>query len=464
MTNTRSNSALVVSQQILAVLGGRSVTEAFRSEPEEMETSIAIGAAMMLSFAVVVTGQTLFLNSVPAFAPHAHLGGWLLGLLFVLVYRLIVRAMEVAGSVGKLMLFLIGGVIAGINTLMAGHELVLKVFEPQMNEQLVLNGNQSVDVYTREMNERLGLGNKVAEHDALRVRTAELRTALASRDPRTEQLAGQAVACRSEASALLARLPDRDSDRYARAIQVLLDKRRGCQRLEAESKAAQYLHEQRVQTELDDANASLRAATARLESARSTLTNEMNDKAPVLRQSAQQGFARHEALWQAAARGRVPLWAVAGLMAAALLVESLGMWLKVLLRQDVAAQERSLMALDLHEELQRRDTYGRAFHREVSPQLGKLARDDAMGPRGQDMAGIVGDEWQAQTATRAYARARDRVFRAYGVRRPTRHTHSHAGRQREDLPQPHRMMGAMTSLFTRMQNSFNRPHRQATQP
>lgn len=450
---------------LLAFLGGRSLAEAAHSEPEEMEASIAIGLAMLASFAIVVTGQTLFLNSIPAFEPHASLGGWLLGLLFLIIYRLIVRALEVAISVGKLLLLLVGTVFAGVNTLMASHEVVLKVFEPQVSEQVVLKGNRSVDDYQQAMDKRLGLGALGSTHQSLDERVTELRQALLTRDPKAEQFAQQAGTCRSQASRQLANLPDRESDRYQRSLQVLREKRRDCTRLEADGMAAQRAHVARTETELKAVEDERRAIKTRLERARTTLDSEMAEKAPVLRQSAEQGFARHPALWEAVKAGSVPGWAVVGLMAATLLLEGLAVLLKVAFRLDPAALERKLVAQDVHEELFLKQAYGNVFHHHARDQVEKKAMEDAQGTAGQELASVVGHEWTTQSAARNYERARKRVFQAYDAR-PPRSRASRAPSDRPDrephLPQPHRMMGAMTRLHEGMRSLMQRREQSAS--
>ena len=325
----------------LAMLGGRSFEEMAGRRAGECDKSVLVGLMCLVSIGIVFAGQWLFWRNV------AHVGDaalWVaaaIAALFLVMYRVLLRAMETMGRVKKVLLLAPLAVLMGVTALVAGHELPLLAFKPQVEEQARLGAARGVTAYAGAVETSLGLpqlrqdsgelGRAVAAAQTERSRIPELVT----------KLQQQAQACDKEAKHLHASIPaDTNASGWADAHKGWLNKHNACGKLSRQAGAELAHHQARVDEQLLGLKQSLSKTRKALDEATTRHEDTLQRDTPTLTASATTGFARHTALWAAVAAGTVPAWAAYGLMVAVLVIDALSFLLKLLMPDDTAGTDR----------------------------------------------------------------------------------------------------------------------------
>ncbi len=350
-----------------AFLGGRSLKEAGEHEAHELSTSIAIGVANMLSSCIILAGQYLFWLNIPTTAPAASWIASGLCVIYTSFYRLLIRASEVMGGFGKSVVFACGGTLVMVNAMLAGHELVLIPFAPQVAEMVTLNGSRNVGMLRTSVETAKGLGPL---RDQAKQQSEEVNAARALMDTvpeRVKSLGQEADQCERQAQAMQRQLPPEESDTYATARAQWAAAAGRCRNLRNQAAVALREHLAETQAALRQAQQKKARADASLGKAQGELDDTIQRAAPVLQTAAASGFARHAALWDTVREGKIPLWAAIGLMAVALVLEGAGFFLKFLLPADAPSHARFADAQSLALEAAIEKAFMKAMRKQVAP-------------------------------------------------------------------------------------------------
>jgi hypothetical protein len=325
----------------LAALGGRSFHETRERTAVECEKSISVGLLCLVSVATIFAGHALFWRSfehTAAFAPQIAAG---VALVFALLYRIALRTMETMGSGSKALVLGSLGTVMLVNAALAGHELVLYAFKPQVEEQAKLGAAQRLTTYSSTLEASLGL-------PILRASAGDLDKAFAHAAAERERVPGevqqlreQMRSCEAIARRLRANIPyDPQAPDWAAAHEGWRAQRSRCNALEQRANQELARHRDRWNQELASVDGARATARKSLQHAVTSHSETIQRDKPLLIASATSGFARHSALWQAVASRRIPLWAAAGLMFIVLLVDAFSFIVKLLARDDAATTDR----------------------------------------------------------------------------------------------------------------------------
>ena len=336
----------------LAMLGGRSAAELRAHGPADCDKSVLVGVLVVLSVAIIGVGHYLFWRNFPSAAPWAAHIAMGVAAVFCVVYRIALRALELMGPFAKAIVLVLLLGLMGVNAMLAGHELVLFAFGPQVEGQAKLSAAKGVTAYASAVEGSLGLPQ-------MRVRSTELDKAIGvimterARIPDNVQLLQQqAKVCDAEALRLLALVPkERGAPGYTVAYRAWWERRARCKSLSQQAARELTLHQARLDEQLAGLNHSRQRAVKSLDEATTQQQDALKRDTPTLTASATTGFARHGALWAAVAAGSIPAWAAYGLMFAVLALDSFSFLIKLLLRHDraTAARIRQAAADDLHD-------------------------------------------------------------------------------------------------------------------
>jgi Domain of unknown function (DUF4407) len=351
-----------------AFLGGRSWGEIKAcTDARSMDGSILIGVASAVSTVIIFGGQWLFWLSIPSTAAWAPLIAGVLTLVYVLFYRTIIRASEVVRA--KWLLFLMAFWMAGVNALLVGHELVLLPFAPQVQAMTLELGDDSVNQLRSKAASSLGLEGLRSDLKLARDAESDARERLNTVPPAIEQQQAQAKTCDQQAARMRANLPDPENPGYETALQNWRVKRSQCGQLNKAARDALNQHQQQAAADLQIATAQVQTTNTRFDKAQNQIDGTVTTAQPVLSASASTGFGRHEALWAAVNKGTIPGWAAYGLMSIVLILELLGVLLKLVLPTDEAAAARAEHALSTATMARCEQAFTRAFAAQIQPAI-----------------------------------------------------------------------------------------------
>ena len=106
----------------LAMLGGRSWAELRDRPAADFDKSVTVGMLCALSVTIIFFGHLLFWSNFRTVAAWSGAVAAGVALVFLLIYRSALRAMETMGGFSKtLVLAILGGLMA-VNAVLAGHE------------------------------------------------------------------------------------------------------------------------------------------------------------------------------------------------------------------------------------------------------------------------------------------------------------------------------------------------------
>ncbi len=388
-----------------AFMGGRSWDEvASCIHSKAMDSSIAIGIGGVLSAAIIMFGQTLFWKSIPSTAPVAVPVALVLTTVYTLFYRLVIRASEVAGGIGKVVLTGAAFCLAGVNALLAGHELVLLPFAAQVEEMTVHLGNSQVDAMRSQTESSLGLGNLRERAQRAQQDEGDARERLNTVPAPILEQQRQAQACDQQALRMRATLPEPESPGRDRAVTAWREQRRECAKLNASARSALNAHRAEASERLESAAMRRRAVSQKLTEAERHSDEAVENAAPILTASATTGFGRHEALWAAVKADKVPAWAAFGLLLVALLLEGAGLLLKLILPKDEATYARLIDVRIIQAVGNSELAYARAYEAQIKPAMvAQAAQTQAAAER--MVRGTLGPSMNTRFAADQFARA-----------------------------------------------------------
>lgn len=325
----------------LAWYGGRALAELRERDAGECDTSIAVGLLGLVSIGIIFAGHLLFWSHMPHTASAALLIAAFIAALFAALYRVLLRVMEVMHWVARSVMLSVVAVVMGVNAALAGHELVLLAFKPQVEAQAKLSAAKGQTQYATAVEESLGL-------PGLRGRTKQLDDAIAAANAErrrvpedVQSLQRQAQACDATAANLRARVPtDPEDPGHASALGQWREQRGRCQALTARAERLLADHRAQQDTELSRLGSLRQSAAQSLAEASASHDAKITRDRPALSEAATTGFARHDALWAAVEARRIPAWAAYGLMFVALALDAFSFLVKLLAREDAATADR----------------------------------------------------------------------------------------------------------------------------
>jgi len=310
----------------------------------------------------------------------------------------------VAGGIGKMVLTGAAFSLAGVNALLAGHEVVLIPFDAQVREMTVHLGSSQVDAMRSQTESSLGLG-------ALRERTQQARQDEVDARERLNTVPApileqqqQAQPCDQRAQRMRAALPELESPGRDRAVTAWREQRRECAKLNASARSALNAHRAEASERLEAAAKRQRAISQKLTEAEHQTEEAVAKTAPIMTASATTGFGRHEALWAAVKAGKVPAWAAYGLMLVALCLEGAGLLLKLILPKDEATYARLVDVRIIQAVGNSELAYARAYQAQIKPAMvAQAAQTQAAAER--MVRGTLGPSMNTRFAADQFARA-----------------------------------------------------------
>lgn len=400
----------------LALLGGRNLDQLQGRGASDCGKSIVVGLLFIVSMFIIALGHWLFWQNLPATADHAvAVAAAVTGVLGVM-YLVALRCLDAMGGAARVLVTALLGCIMVVNALLAGHELVIVAFAPQVQAQGRVLATSGIDSHASALERSLGLpglrqqlGQTDAAGTAARAERARLPEAVV-------QLQQQADACDASARALQARVPpDADAPGYLPARQAWRQQQARCGTLRKQSAQELAQHHARLDKHLAElADARSRQSKA-LQQADAEHRSTMDQDKGTLTTSATTGFARHHALWAAVDAGTVPHWAVLGLMLLVFLGDCFCFVIKLLVPDDNATADArqeadSQRLLDrLHVAVLQRQR--QLLRQAVRSQDAELQSDlqrlvaDAVGPALVHGAGVQAFTKAARRQRRAHAAA-----------------------------------------------------------
>lgn len=367
----------------LAAVGGRSFDDMRGRSAGDCDKSVAVGLMCLVSVAIIFAGHWLFWRNFPHVADIALTVAACIAVLFAVMYRVALRCIETMGGLGKTLM--LGTLLAlmGVNAMLAGHELVLLAFSPQVEAQAILGAARGVTAYATAVETSLGLPQ-------LRNNSNELDKAVAAAQAErgripdlVQQLQQQGRACDAKAAQLQSRIPpELDDPGRAAAWSNWREQRARCSALANQAGAALAQHLAQADKQLASLGQSRGKVRTLLDEANTQHEDTLKRDTPTLTASATTGFARHNALWAAVAAGTIPAWAAFGLMFGVLALDGFSFLIKLLARDDAATTDRIQAAgtdgiyNHLHAVMlrQQRSLTRQATGAPVPSMLGRLAR------------------------------------------------------------------------------------------
>lgn len=352
----------------IAFMGGRSWGEIMDcDQTKAMDSSIQIGVGAVVSAVIIFFGQRLFWQSIPSTAEWATPLAWVLTLVYAFFYRLLIRASEVTHVVGKAILASLGFCLAGVNAMLAGHELVLLPFGPQVQEMMALTATQNVGNLRSETENALGMGHLRQDTQQARTDATQARQRLQTVPVDVQALQKQAENCLQQSQRMQATMPEPEAAHYATSFAQWGEQRKRCVALQRTTDQTLAQHRAQAQKDLAAANLRQQAADQKLAQAQTESDTVVGGAAPALTQSATTGFGRHKALWAAVDAGKIPAWAAYGLMLVALMLEAAGLLLKWVLPKDESTYARVAETRITSAMGEGELAYTQAFRRQIKP-------------------------------------------------------------------------------------------------
>ena len=406
----------------LAVLGGRGLDQLRDRRAGECGKSISVGLLYLLSVGVILAGHWLFWSHLPQTADHAAAVAVGVALAVAAIYFVALRSLDTMGAFGRSTMLLLLVAMMLVNALLAGHELVLLAFTPQVEEQARRAAARGVGSYADLVGNSLGVpGMRQAVGDLDRA-LADTRSDRDRLPDTVRQLQRQQAECEARARTLQAQVPaDADAPGATEAWRAVRQQRQQCAALRQQAAAALQQHLAEAESRLAELNKARSRKSKALDEADDQQRSTVQRDTPTLTASATTGFARHQALWSAVHADTVPGWAVVGLMFLVLLADGFSFAVKILVHDDAATIDARRDAdTDLvHSRLQAllaRRQLGllRRVVRECEPalqtDLHALATTALMPAMAQAQTGRA-----FETASRSQARAHQHARRSGGV-------------------------------------------------
>lgn len=296
----------------LAWLAGRSWAEMDGKETNQFKSSIIIGGLFLVTSIVVSCGHWLFWSHLPS-TTNFPIWPTLATVIIALgVYRVAMVALENAGR-SRIAWYGVLGIIAGGNTVFAGHEVAIYMFESEVNHQMLEDSVHSHGQF-RELTLQPAKA-KADEITALNSAITKAQFELAAVPPMVEQLSIEMTECESQLNNLRSTATPLGTNGYTRDQRLIKNKSTQCGLLAKER--ASLLTES-----IDEKKASLKRLNAQADQ----MTNDYDTLAQnaqetqtkantIISQAASTGFARHLALWRAVKSGKISILIVMLVMA-----------------------------------------------------------------------------------------------------------------------------------------------------
>lgn len=391
----------------LAMLGGRSAAELRLHGSEECDKSTSIGTLVLVAVIIIGVGHYRLWSSFPHIAPwaaHIAIG---VAVIFAVVYRIVLRALELLGPLGKVIVLPLLLAVMGVNAMLAGHELLLWPFGPQVDAQAKLSAAKGFTAYASAVEGSLGLPELRKRSNEIDQAYGAAITERARVPDNVQLLQQQAKTCEAEASRTSATIQkDPEEPGYAAARAAWREKLARCTSLSQQATRELSLYQAQVDQQLAGLRQSRDRAAKSLDDASTQQDEALKRDTPTLTASATTGFARHTALWAAVDAGSIPAWAAYGLMFGVLTLDSLSFVLKLLLRHDRAAAARIQRAAsdEMHDRIYA-ETH--ALHRSVLPRAVRSQAGDAEQDLRNVTRHVVSQELLQDVEIRSFTRTAD---------------------------------------------------------
>lgn len=394
---------------LLGWLGGRTFQEMRAHGSAGYQNAIIIGTFTLIGIPIICAGQYLFIKGLPGWADAALWVAMGMSVVYTAFYRTLMRSTEVMGYFARGVCFVMGTAMVGTNAMLAGHELVILAFAPQVAEMGALSAAAGTQALRDQTSGALGLSQLRADDARFSGAAGKLRDDLALVPEAVTALRNKTVSCDASARNLRSNIPAADAAGYSAARERWHTELMRCGNLR--SQAAQALAAYRAPLEADLAAMQQRARSngEALSSANAKQASTLAQNANTIEAANTTGFARHRALWAAVQADKVPAWAALGLMAVALLLEGAGLIIKLLLPPDSAAYTRNISAQEVSFDAELDLQYVYQLRKYVKPTMREYAAQHADNELRDLHNRVLAPGLHTRLAANAFAKAHQRV-------------------------------------------------------
>jgi hypothetical protein len=395
----------------IAWFGGRSFRETKGRSEQDYDTSLAVGVFSLVSTGMIVGGQYLLWSHLPHTASNAIWIALFVTALYTLFYRNVLRCLEAMNPYAKSFTIIVVLALVATNALLAGHEWVILAFKPQVEAQAAMNRVRDVSSYRGDLEASLRLPQLREDRKSIGDGIVSLQAEREHIPEAVSSLQDEAKRCDEIVKRLRGQL-NNQHDIYQRELMKnkLAAQNARCRATRNEAGRLLREHQDDIDAQIAELDKKRGEVESRLRKADSQQQTTFEQASPALDASATSGFARHDALWDAASEGLIPYWAVFGLMFGVLAIEGMFFATKLLLKPDVIVWERRHDVWQTHMDGKLRQMIGQAYFsqmRGVADGMKPVLGDDL----GNYVRNVVVPGMCIEMDARAFAKAHASVER-----------------------------------------------------
>ncbi len=426
-----------------ALLGGRTPRELMAADPDDF--NVLPGLLAMMALGMFFCCQYLFWSSFAHRASNAMLIASFCTLLYGTLYWSLLRVLDDAGWFTRTLVIAVLASLTAFNAYLAGHELLLLAYEPQVQAQAERSASRDALAFAAQKEVELGLPDLKQDERQLRQQLGEAQAQAVTVNPAVTVLLEQTRQCETEASQLQGHLVGTgESAGLADARQAWHRKTADCRHLGKLAQARMLAHEQQWQAQVQELQSRLVAMQKRVQDTLAGHAQAVQRAGPGIAAAHASGAGRYDALWKAVAERTVPAWSAYGLMFFSIVLDSAGLVFKLLQAPDAMARRRRHEAGMAQVEAKTLD--------HLLSQLMRGAKDAARSASGQlqsDFSQYTRTTLTAETVNHLEAQAFERI-----------HGRTARAQQRTGQPLPsllRRMRTALDGIHSRALGRFQAP-------
>jgi len=322
-----------------ALAGGRTLREVMNADPEDF--NVLPGLLALMALLMFFCCQYLLWGSLAHRADKAVQIAAVCTLLYGTLYWSLLRVLDDAGWFTKALVAAVLASLTAFNAYLAGHELLLLAYEPQVQAQAERSAGGDALAFSTQLDAALGLPALKQDERQLRQQLAEAQTQAMTMAPAVTVWMEQARACEAGAGALQRQIAGAvESPAQAEARLAWERKTAECQQIGKLARAQLLAHEQQGQGRAQALQTRLTALQAQIQEAQADHAQALKRAAPGIAAAHASGAGRYDALWKAVAAGTVPAWSAHGLMFFSIVLDSAGLMFKLLQAPDAMARRR----------------------------------------------------------------------------------------------------------------------------
>lgn len=395
---------------IPALFGGRTPREIADGEPEDF--NVLPGLMAMVALGMFYCCQYLYWHSFPHQADRAVLIAAICTLLYGLVYWSLLRSLDDAGWLLKGMIVAVLSGLTAFNAYLAGHELLLLAYGPQVQAQALRSAGTDTVTFASDKENAMGLPALRNELASLQAQLSSAQTQVSTLPPAVGMLLQQSAQCDADASQRQQQVPnDTAHPMYHALRRAATTKTRDCQQTASVAQSQLASHQKQWQTTAAQLQTDANATQQKLRTGLANHAKSVTDATPGIAAAHATGAGRYDALWRAVNVGTVPKLAAYGLMFFSIVLDTIGLLLKLFQAPDAIARQRQHES-GLARAESRATGYMMATLRRGAKAAAASARDQLQGEFDQHAQYTLSGETIINLEAQAFERIHRRAARA----------------------------------------------------